>query len=79
MLPENPNPKSYMPFGGGYRRCVGAAFAMIELKVMLNVMLDRVDFASIHGSGTEYDASGFVTHPQNQEPMRVVSVCPFVE
>jgi cytochrome P450 len=32
-------PNEYFPFGGGVRRCLGAAFAMYELKIVLGTML----------------------------------------
>jgi cytochrome P450 len=30
---------TWIPFGGGYRRCVGAAFAMLEMRVVLQTVL----------------------------------------
>jgi cytochrome P450 len=33
------SPFEYIPFGGGGRRCLGAAFAMFELKVVLGTIL----------------------------------------
>jgi cytochrome P450 len=35
------SPFEYLPFGGGHRRCLGAAFAMFEIKVVLGTMLSR--------------------------------------
>jgi cytochrome P450 family 135 len=32
---------SWIPFGGGVRRCIGAAFAQLELKVMARTMLEH--------------------------------------
>jgi hypothetical protein len=32
-----------VPFGGGYRRCIGFAFATMELKAMFTQLLRRVD------------------------------------
>jgi cytochrome P450 len=32
-------PSEYFPFGGGVRRCLGAAFAMYEIKIVLGTML----------------------------------------
>lgn len=35
------SPFEFLPFGGGHRRCLGAAFAMFEMKVVLGAMLSR--------------------------------------
>ena len=32
----------YLPFGGGERRCVGAAFAQLEMKLILVTLLDSI-------------------------------------
>src|SRR5262245_3664518 len=37
-------PHEYLPFGGGARRCIGAAFALYELKVVLGTLLARYRF-----------------------------------
>ncbi|OCB14115.1 cytochrome P450 [Mycolicibacterium porcinum] len=36
-------PTTWLPFGGGNRRCLGATFAMVELRVVLREILRRVD------------------------------------
>jgi cytochrome P450 len=38
---EGGQPYTFIPFGGGVRRCIGAAFAMLEMKVMLRTVLER--------------------------------------
>jgi cytochrome P450 len=40
------SPYEYMPFGAGVRRCVGAALAQMELKIVLAKILGEMDFAS---------------------------------
>ncbi len=38
------DPVSWLPFGGGIRRCVGAQFAMYEMKIVLATMLAACEF-----------------------------------
>ena len=40
-----PAPSEWLPFGGGIRRCVGAAFAIYEMKMVLAAILARTDIA----------------------------------
>jgi cytochrome P450 len=39
------SPFEYLPFGGGARRCIGAAFALYEMKVVLGTLLAAHCFA----------------------------------
>jgi cytochrome P450 len=41
FLGTRPNPYTFFPFGGGERRCLGAAFAGFEMKVVLAQVLAR--------------------------------------
>ena len=43
FLERNYKPWEYMPFGGGHRRCLGAAFAGYEMGVVLATWLRDVD------------------------------------
>jgi cytochrome P450 len=40
---SRPDPSVWLPFGGGNRRCLGAAFAATEMRVILGEILRRVD------------------------------------
>ncbi|HMI68416.1 MAG TPA: cytochrome P450, partial [Solirubrobacteraceae bacterium] len=41
FLDEAPGTYTWIPFGGGRRRCLGAAFATAEMKVVLRAVLER--------------------------------------
>jgi cytochrome P450 family 135 len=41
FLEERPTTYGWVPFGGGVRRCLGAAFAELEMRVVLTEMLKR--------------------------------------
>lgn len=45
FLDKRPKSYEFAPFGGGYRRCVGAAIATYEAKIFLAQMVRRTDFA----------------------------------
>jgi cytochrome P450 len=40
---ERSAPYTFIPFGGGDRRCIGASFALMEIKSVLRTVLKRVD------------------------------------
>ena len=64
FLDATPAPGTYLPFGGGVRRCAGAAFAALELREVLRAVLARFALAPPGGrarSGTERMIRGSVT------------------
>lgn len=44
FLERTYSPYEYLPFGGGARRCVGAAFAVAEMKIVLGSLLAQYRF-----------------------------------
>jgi cytochrome P450 len=42
FLERPPETFSWIPFGGGIRRCIGASFATLEMKLMLQTMLSEL-------------------------------------
>lgn len=42
-------PTELMPFGGGHRRCIGAAFAVYELKLVLATLLADHGLSLVRG------------------------------
>ncbi|AFM15584.1 cytochrome P450 [Mycolicibacterium chubuense NBB4] len=51
LLGVAPSPSTYLPFGGGNRRCLGATFATVEFRVVLREILRRVDLETTTSSG----------------------------
>ncbi|MGI8761786.1 MAG: cytochrome P450 [Jatrophihabitantaceae bacterium] len=43
FLGANPPPATWIPFGGGIRRCLGASLASVEAQAVLKAVLTRVD------------------------------------
>jgi cytochrome P450 len=45
FLEEQPGTYTWIPFGGGRRRCLGASFAILEMKAVLREVVRRFDLA----------------------------------
>ena len=43
FLGATPETFSWIPFGGGIRRCIGASFAQLEMRLMLRTMLSELE------------------------------------
>ena len=44
FLDKNYSPSEYIPFGGGSRRCIGSALALLEMKLVIVRLLSRFQF-----------------------------------
>jgi cytochrome P450 len=64
FLDGNPPPATWIPFGGGLRRCLGAALAMVEAQAVLKVVLQNVDIAP-GGSAERSKTRNVTTVPAN--------------
>jgi cytochrome P450 len=67
----DPLPYSFVPFGGGYRRCIGFAFATLELKVTLARILQRVELELRSADTVPVGTSGL--RPKSGVPVRVLA------
>ncbi|HET6997349.1 MAG TPA: cytochrome P450 [Solirubrobacterales bacterium] len=52
FLDESPGTYTWIPFGGGRRRCLGASFALLEMKVVLRALLGTCELRAA-GDGVE--------------------------
>ncbi len=70
-LEGEPPPFSYIPFGGGARRCIGDEFALRETTIVLETLLRRYRFAL--EAGARVETAPLVTlRPAGPVPMRAV-------
>jgi cytochrome P450 len=47
FLEESPGTYTWIPFGGGRRRCIGASFAMLEMKIVIRSVLERQEVSPV--------------------------------
>ena len=66
------DPYAFLPFGGGYRRCIGFAFATQELKVLLAEMLRHVELTGLRPTAEPTGVASL--WPKGGVPVRVTSV-----
>lgn len=64
-----PDPYAYLPFGGGYRRCIGFIFALQQLKVLLVQVIRSVELTADYDTLTPAGIPAL--HPGNGLPVRV--------
>ncbi len=81
---ENPNefrperfiegkPPAYMwiPFGGGVRRCLGAPFALLEMRIVLQTVLSRLKLTPLSETVERTRAEGAIIVPSGGVRVRV--------
>ncbi len=59
---------AFIPFGGGRHKCMGNAFALLQIKAILAILLRRYEFELVEGNVVS-DFHGLVVGPK--EPCRV--------
>ncbi len=63
FLEKLPDTYSWIPFGGGVRRCIGATFAHMEMDVVLRVLLERVELVPTDEPDENWAFRGIVWAP----------------
>jgi cytochrome P450 len=58
-----PDTHAWIPFGGGIRRCIGAAFANMEMTVTLRTLLREFEFGTTYAPGEAAHSRGVATAP----------------
>jgi cytochrome P450 len=60
---RKPDTYSWIPFGGGVRRCLGAAFAQLEMDVVLRTMLRHFELVATDAPGEHESFRGVAFAP----------------
>jgi cytochrome P450 len=63
FLRTRPGTYTWIPFGGGVHRCIGAGFALTELRLILEAMLSRVTLAPATGRDEAGRRTPLITAP----------------
>jgi len=65
FIDGKPNTFAWVPFGGGTRRCVGAAFANMEMDVVLRTVLRTMDIQTTDRPGEKSHNRGVAYTPKD--------------
>jgi cytochrome P450 len=74
MLGATMSPTTWLPFGGGNRRCLGATFALVEMKVVLREVLRRVDLATTTAAAERQRVKHVILVPHRGGRIRVRAI-----
>ena len=64
MVGATLSPTTWLPFGGGARRCLGATFAMAEMRVVLREVLLRAELATTTARGERQKVKHVILTPE---------------
>ncbi|GLV07184.1 putative cytochrome P450 138 [Mycobacterium intracellulare subsp. chimaera] len=65
FIDTKPSALSWIPFGGGTRRCVGAAFANMEMDVVLRTVLRHLTIETTDAPGERWHCRGVAFTPKD--------------
>ena len=74
FLEDKPSPYAFFPFGGGIRRCIGMAFALYEMQVVLATVLSKVRLRPAPGVRVRVVRRAITFAPSHGMPMVVTDV-----
>jgi cytochrome P450 family 135 len=76
MVGASLTPTTWLPFGGGNRRCLGATFAMVEMRVVLREILRRVSLEAVAAAGERQRVKHVILVPHRGARVRVRAARP---
>ena len=72
FLEGRPGTYTWIPFGGGVHRCIGAGFALTEARLILQPILRRVTFAREDSRGEPSRRRSLITTPRRSATVTLV-------
>jgi cytochrome P450 len=76
FLSSPPETYAWIPFGGGIRRCLGAAFAEFEMRIVLRAVLERCELEGTRPEPERIARRNVTFSPKHGTPVRVRSLSP---
>jgi cytochrome P450 len=73
MIGATLGPTTWLPFGGGNRRCLGATFAMAEMRIVLREVLRRVELTTTAAVGERQRVRHVILEPNRGAVIRLHS------
>ncbi len=79
FLEDAPDTYAWVPFGGGVRRCIGAAFAEFEMRVVLREVLTRCELHKANPAPETISRRNITLSPKDGTPVVVTARRPSPE
>jgi cytochrome P450 len=71
FLSRPPDPAEWIPYGGGIRRCIGAAFATMEMRVVLRTLLRNYIISPSSARDERWQSRGVAVAPARGARVRI--------
>ncbi len=73
FLEDGPDTYAWIPFGGGIRRCIGAAFAEFEMRIVLREVLGRCELQKVSPAPEKIGRRNITLSPKDGTPVVVTA------
>ncbi len=73
FLEEGPDTYSWIPYGGGIRRCLGASFAEFEMRIVLREVLSRCELRKADPAPEKIGRRNITLSPKHGTPVVVTA------
>jgi cytochrome P450 len=73
FLDSPPETYGWLPFGGGVRRCLGAAFALYEMRIVLRMLVERTRPEPVDLTPHRYQRRAIVLGPRSGARVRLAA------